>query len=56
MTSGVADITPPGTVFVPLTGDATYMNHGIAWSPQKMSPALAAVLEVADEILPIPAD
>ena len=56
MTSGVADITPPGTVFVALTGDATYMNHGIAWSPQKMSPALAAVLEVADEILPIPAD
>ena len=53
MTSGVADITPPGTVFVPLTGAATYMNHGIAWSPQKMSPALAAVLNVADEILPI---
>ena len=49
-------ITPPGTVFVPLTGDATYMDHGIARSPQKMSPALAAVLEVADEILPILAD
>ena len=56
MTSGVADVMPPGTVFVPLKGEATYMNHGIAWSPKKMSAALAAVLTVADEVLPTSSD
>jgi len=56
MASGVADVTPPGTVFVPLKGDATYMNHGIAWAPKKMSAALAAVLTVADDVLPTPSD
>jgi DNA-binding transcriptional LysR family regulator len=56
MTSGIADLTPPGTVFIPLTGEVTYMNHGIAWSPRKMSAALAAVLILADEILPTPSD
>jgi DNA-binding transcriptional LysR family regulator len=56
MTSGVADVTPPGTVFVPLAGEATYMNHGIAWSPRKMSPALDAVLTVANDVLPSPHD
>ncbi len=33
MTSGIAALTPPGTVFVPLTGEPIYMNHGLAWSP-----------------------
>ena len=56
MTSGVADVTPPGTVLVPLTGEATYMNHGIAWAPKKMSAALAAVLTAADDVLPTPSD
>src|SRR6478752_4849455 len=56
MASGVADVTPPGTVFVPLTGEATYMNHGIAWAPKKMSAALAAVLTAADDVLPTPSD
>lgn len=56
MPSGVADVTPPGTAFVPLAGEVTVMSHGIAWTPKRMSPALAAVLGVADAILPSPGD
>jgi DNA-binding transcriptional LysR family regulator len=54
MTAGVAGILPSGSVLVPLTGDPTYMNHGLAWSAENRSPALRAVLEVAEEVLPTP--
>ena len=54
MTSGMAAITPPGSVFVPLTGEPTFMNHGIAWSPRHMTDALAVALETSEEILPTP--
>jgi DNA-binding transcriptional LysR family regulator len=54
MPSGMAGITPPGSVFVPLTGEPTYMNHGIAWSPRRMTDALAVALATSEEILPTP--
>ena len=54
MTAGVADILPSGSVLVPLKGEPTYMNHGLAWSAENRSPALRAVLEVAEEVLPTP--
>ncbi|WP_043807865.1 LysR family transcriptional regulator [Rhodococcus triatomae] len=54
MTSGLNDILPPGTVFVPLTGDPIYMNHGIAWSTKSMPDALRVTLETSEEILPTP--
>ncbi|QSE79373.1 LysR family transcriptional regulator [Rhodococcus koreensis] len=54
MTSGIAAITPPGTVFVPLTGEPIYMNHGLAWSPRRVSDALRVALAVSEEILPTP--
>ena len=43
-----------GSVLVPLKGEPTYMNHGLAWSAENRSPALRAVLEVAEEVLPTP--
>ena len=54
MTAGVAGILPSGSVLVPLKGEPTYMNHGLAWSAENRSPALRAVLEVAEEVLPTP--
>ena len=56
MTEGVAGILPSGAVYVPLRGEQTYMNHGLAWSPDNPSPVLRAVLEVAEEVLPTPPD
>lgn len=54
MTSSIATITPPGTVFVPLADESVYMHHGIGWSPRRVSPALEVALRVAEEILPTP--
>lgn len=54
MTEGVAAVTPPGAVFVPVRGADITMNHGIAWSPRRGSAARDAVLAVADEVLPTP--
>lgn len=54
MSDGIADIIPPGTVFVPLTGEPVYMNHGIAWPNAEPSPALAVALRITEEILPTP--
>ncbi|KOS55177.1 LysR family transcriptional regulator [Rhodococcus rhodochrous] len=54
MTSSIATITPPGTVFVPLADESVYMHHGIGWSPRRVSPALEVALQVAEEILPTP--
>lgn len=54
MATSVAEITPAGAVLVPLRGEPTYMQHGIAWLEDNPSPVLRAVLEVADEVLPSP--
>lgn len=56
MTSGVASILPSGSVFLPLRGEQTYMNHGLAWSAENPSLALKAVLDVAEEVLPTPSE
>ena len=50
----MAPIAPPGTVFVPLTGEPVYMLHGLGWSPKRVSPALEVALRLAEEILPTP--
>lgn len=52
MTASIAEVLPPGTVFVPLTGAPTYMDHGIAWSPRNVSEALRVTLETSEEVLP----
>ena len=54
MSAEVADIMPSGSVFVPLRGEPTYLNHAIAWSADNPSNVLAAVLAVAEEVLPTP--
>jgi DNA-binding transcriptional LysR family regulator len=54
MSAEVADIMPSGSVFVPLRGEQTYLNHAIAWSADNSSAVLAAVLAVAEEVLPTP--
>ena len=56
MTEGVAGILPSGAVYLQLRGEQTFMNHGLAWSPDNPSPVLRAVLEVAEEVLPTPPD
>ncbi|MBS9372287.1 LysR family transcriptional regulator [Rhodococcus sp. B50] len=54
MTSGIAPIAPPGTMFVPLAGEPVYMQHGLGWSAKRVSPAVEVALELAEEILPTP--
>ena len=54
MSAEVADIMPSGSVFLPLRGEPTYLNHAIAWSADNPSAVLRAVLAVADEVLPTP--
>ncbi|WP_093085148.1 LysR family transcriptional regulator [Pseudonocardia oroxyli] len=56
MAQGVQHIMPASSVFVPLRGEPTYMRHALAWLPDNPSPVLKAVLEIAEEVLPTPAD
>ena len=51
---GVAPIMPSGSVFVPLRGQPVALDHAIAWSADNPSPVLAAVLAVAENVLPTP--
>lgn len=50
----VQPIMPVGSVFIPLAGDVPVQDAGIAWNPENMSPALALILSLAEEILPTP--
>ncbi|MBS1694372.1 MAG: LysR family transcriptional regulator [Actinobacteria bacterium] len=56
MTEGVANVTPPGAAYVPLTGEPVLMLHGIAWSPRRGSLARDAVLALSEKVLPTPPD
>lgn len=56
MPAGVTDILPSGVVFRPLRGASIAVDHAIAWSTTNPSPVLSAVLAVAAEVLPRPAD
>lgn len=47
---GVKPVVPPGTEFVPLSGEPVYMNHGLAWSKQHSSEAREAFLKMAKEV------
>src|SRR3954452_9029020 len=52
--AGDADVMPSGAVFVPLRGESTYLLNALAWSAENPSTVLAAVLAVAEEVLPTP--
>lgn len=54
ISDGVAQIMPSGSVFVPLRGRPTYLDHAIAWAADNPSTVLPAVLAVADAVLPLP--
>ena len=54
MSDGVAAIMPSGSVFVPLRGRPTYLDHAIAWAADNPSGVLPAVLAVAEAVLPTP--
>jgi DNA-binding transcriptional LysR family regulator len=54
ISDGVAQVMPSGSVFVPLTGPPTFLDHAIAWAADNPSPVLGAVLTVADEVMPTP--
>jgi len=52
--SGMRPLLPEGVVRVGLHGADVRLVSGLAWRPEAVMPALAAVLAVADEILPTP--
>jgi DNA-binding transcriptional LysR family regulator len=54
MPAPVANIMPPGSVLVPLDASVPPLRAGIAWNPEHVTPALAAVLAIAEDILPTP--
>ena len=51
---GVASIMPSGAVFVPLHDRGVFLDHAIAWSSDNRSAVLAAVLAIAESVLPTP--
>jgi DNA-binding transcriptional LysR family regulator len=56
MPESIEGIMPAGTVFLPLSGDEVLLFSGLAWNPGAMSPALLAALNLAEEVLPTPAE
>ena len=54
ISDGIAEVMPSGSVFVPLAGPPTYLDHAIAWAADNPSPVLQAVLAVAEEVMPTP--
>lgn len=54
MTEGLANLTPPGSVHVRLTGGTVQMHHGIAWSSKAVRSSVArnAVLALAESGTP----
>lgn len=52
--SSTANINQPGVVYLPLIGQLPRLQTAIAWSSENASSALAAVIEVADEVFPKP--
>lgn len=54
MPEGMAGVLPPGTVYVPLSGEQYYMNHGLAWSVRPGSQARDAFLKMSESVLPTP--
>ncbi|MFJ6456270.1 LysR family transcriptional regulator [Paenarthrobacter sp. NPDC091669] len=56
MPESIEGIMPAGIVFLPLQGDDVLLFSGLAWNPGAMSPAVRAALQVAEEVLPTPAD
>lgn len=55
VTAGLAAVTPPGAVYVPLAGEPVWMLHALAWSPRRSTMARDAVLALSEQILPTPA-
>ncbi len=55
MSDGVAAIMPSGSVFVPLRGRPTHVDHAIARAADNRSAVLSAVLALVDEVIPTPA-
>ncbi|MET3904294.1 LysR family transcriptional regulator [Paenarthrobacter sp. 4246] len=56
MPGSIAGIMPAGIVFLPLQGDDVLLISGLAWKPGSMSPAVRAAIQLAEEVLPTPAD
>lgn len=54
MPEGVARLTPPGSVYLPMAQTSAVMRHGLAWSARDGSLVREAVLELAESVLPTP--
>ncbi|MFC4222299.1 LysR family transcriptional regulator [Lysinibacter cavernae] len=55
MPSCISGIMPAGSVYVPVVEEDCVLLAGIIWDPNNGSLAVRKVLEIADEILPVPA-
>lgn len=56
MPESIKEIMPTGTVFLSLEGEDVLLLSGLAWNPVATSPAVRAALELAEQVLPTPAD
>nr|WP_306423140.1 LysR family transcriptional regulator [Paenarthrobacter aurescens] len=56
MPESIEGIMPAGIVFLPLDGDDVLLFSGLAWNPGATSPAVRSALQLAEEVLPTPAD
>ncbi|MFW0774452.1 LysR family transcriptional regulator [Paenarthrobacter nitroguajacolicus] len=56
MPESIKGIMPTGTVFLSLEGEDVLLLSGLAWNPGATSPAVRAALELAEQVLPTPAD
>lgn len=53
--SSTTNVSQPGAVYLPIRGSLPRLQSAIAWKSDNESSALAAVLKVAEDILPKPA-
>lgn len=51
MPETIAPMLPPGSVFLPLSAPSVPLEHGIAWRTRPPSPALQAVLDLAEQVI-----
>lgn len=52
--SSTTNINQPGVVYLPLVGDLPRLQTAVAWNGENVSDALAAVIQIANEIFPRP--
>jgi DNA-binding transcriptional LysR family regulator len=52
--TSVQHIQPVGVAYVPIAGEPIQLHAALAWRKDNVSPAIARILEICDEVLPEP--